>query len=959
MDAGLPILSSKTLPVAYALHQTSLCPADLDLAALPSPLDAADSRLALYRTGAAPDRVWDWVPPPPPAPPPTGKLGGLGLLKGKGKAQPVGKVARVAWNPQGDTLAVLVSPPASSSSSPSTLSLLSIHTGAPLVPAAAPLPSTSTPTTLTWQRLALAHDPLLPSWGIALVDRLPALPKIPKDGLAAAGAADGPGGAPRMAFGAGGAGGPGAGGGGAAGGGGGGGVFGAKQAMLERERAKEAQRPLSMQDAVERFPTLLPAARPEDEAASGEGGGDPKVRAMVRPRLEGGEADAVEHTVLCVGDEKGGCHMFLGGSVYLGSVDVGGPVIAITSLPSSSPVPCASFAVHLSTSASPLAVRVLALPLPPTLSTILRQSSALRALLQHAFDALQDTRNLWDEARRIGKGWLQRIADVSRPHGVTTPPTTQLHLLLLTGRPTRALHDFLASKMNERGLVKWEQAMGLALERARRVGWVSVAPAMERVVVLLREVDAWARWPEKFDTYTFERDEVLRATELAKEAVRASAFFQREVEEEERCFKQFSVWLHYELDKVAQQEGSEIRPLAAFDPLPVSHYIQHRLPSTAATLAPFLAFGLASAPLKDCAELKAAEAWVAQLPVGARALRDAELGLIDGESTVGGMGEGAGNDARRLDALVRRMTEEVQGQVDADELASRTGTGWRRTGSSLVPGAFNPAPAAKPEEVPSWAEGAGADPDNAPRPPPGSASPSSSPFGSKAAPSSSKTPRAPQSLPALLHLTARLVGGVFDRGVRAATGAHAHLGEPVERDAGTGMVDEGAEAGELRLRTRVAEDGRLEEVWARGSTITVSRQLVALVLGNLSAVETASYDLRVADGPPFRVVELDFAADDELVLGVAVLKDGAPPRYLLAHAKLADLEWSPESRSPTSPLPLASHVPLDPAYPPSALAFRTTPSGRQLVASLSGEGRRLEVLDAAGVDAVPAQEMEM
>lgn len=48
--------------------------------------------------------------------------------------------------------------------------------------------------------------------------------------------------------------------------------------------------------------------------------------------------------------------------------------------------------------------------------------------------------------------------------------------------------------MNERGLVKWEQAMGLALERLRRVGWMSVAPAMERAVVLLREVDGWARW---------------------------------------------------------------------------------------------------------------------------------------------------------------------------------------------------------------------------------------------------------------------------------------------------------------------------------------------------------------------------------------------------------------------------------------------------------------------------------
>lgn len=319
--------------------------------------------------------------------------------------------------PVGDTLAVLVAPPASSSSSPSTLSLLSIHTGAPLVPPASPLPSTSTPTTLTWQRLALTHDPLLSSWGLALVDRFPALPKIPKDGLAAAGAADGPGGAPRMAFGAGGAGGPGGGPGGPGGGGGGGGVFGAKQAMLERERAKEAQRPLSMQDAAERFPTLLPAARAEDEAASGAGGGDPKVRAMVRPRAEGGEADSVEHTILCVGDEKGGGHLFLGGSVYLGSVDAGGPIVAVTSLPSPSPAATASFALHLSTSTAPLAVRELSLPLPATLSTVLRQSSALRALLQHAFDALQDARNLWDEARRIGKGWLQRIADVSRPHG--------------------------------------------------------------------------------------------------------------------------------------------------------------------------------------------------------------------------------------------------------------------------------------------------------------------------------------------------------------------------------------------------------------------------------------------------------------------------------------------------------------------------------------------------------------
>lgn len=64
----------------------------------------------------------------------------------------------------------------------------------------------------------------------------------------------------------------------------------------------------------------------------------------------------------------------------------------------------------------------------------------------------------------------------------------------MTGRPLAGVHEFLASKMNERALAKWEQAMALALERLRGACWMSVGAACERVVVMLREVDAWARW---------------------------------------------------------------------------------------------------------------------------------------------------------------------------------------------------------------------------------------------------------------------------------------------------------------------------------------------------------------------------------------------------------------------------------------------------------------------------------
>lgn len=94
------------------------------------------------------------------------------------------------------------------------------------------------------------------------------------------------------------------------------------------------------------------------------------------------------------------------------------------------------------------------------------------------------------------------------PPTVVLPPVTQLHMLLMTGRPTRSLHDFLASKMNERGLVKWEQEMGVALDRMKRVGWMSIVPAMERAILLLLEVDAWSRWyvtvPSRFATLPFQ-----------------------------------------------------------------------------------------------------------------------------------------------------------------------------------------------------------------------------------------------------------------------------------------------------------------------------------------------------------------------------------------------------------------------------------------------------------------------
>lgn len=66
-------------------------------------------------------------------------------------------------------------------------------------------------------------------------------------------------------------------------------------------------------------------------------------------------------------------------------------------------------------------------------------------------------------------------------------------MLLMTGRPSRALHDFLASKMNERALNKWENVTATALAGIKSM-FVSLSPATERSILLLDEIRAWGIW---------------------------------------------------------------------------------------------------------------------------------------------------------------------------------------------------------------------------------------------------------------------------------------------------------------------------------------------------------------------------------------------------------------------------------------------------------------------------------
>ncbi|GAA6001909.1 hypothetical protein JCM10207_002375 [Rhodosporidiobolus poonsookiae] len=943
------LLSSRTLPTAAALPRHALHPLHSLVALLSPPSTTTDPRVTLLRTSAqqaAP--VWEYTPPPPPAPPPTGK--GLLALKAKKQQQPAGTIDHLEWSTDGQVLAVVVSPPPSSSLSPSLI-LLSLHSGLPLPPSpiALPTPASTCITHLAWHALPppspAADQPTLHSWALDLIAHLPGLPKIPKEGVPSAGGPGAPGASGLL--------GPG---GGPGGGGGGAGVFGAKQAMLERERAKEAQRALSLADAcggAGAWPTLVPVER-GDGALSETG--DEKVRAMMRV----GRGEGAERSVLCVGDDEGRVHLYLGGSVFLGSFPLS--LSTAANIASTSLLPSASsFTLHTHLlAASALSIIPLHIPLPPTLQLVLRVSSALRACVAHAFEALQEARGLWDEARRLGKGWVQRVADTARPHGVTTPAPSLLLALLLTGRPHPALLDFLSSKLNARGLDKWDVAMGVALARLRGIGWMSLRPAMERVVVLLMEVEGWSWWP-RFSAHPLPPTPLHQALALAQETIKVAARFQLAVEDEERCFVQFGRWVRYELDRALSADVDPLpRVSASFAPLPAAHYLRCSLPATSTTLAPFLAMGLASAPLAGNEHVARVEGWVEARSTpteGEQGSRSAERG--------------------RLDHRLKRMKEELAGQLQSHEVASsrsaaRVAAQDAAQAKRRAADPFGLAELERDLEADLAADAA------AGLRRPSFAAPAADPDAGVAPPSSAAAQEKDQreggeplqSLPAMLHVLARLCGGIMDRAVRGAVGeveleaqgeqgeGKASVGEEVRRDA----RGEGEEV-RVRSRARTGQGKGLVQAWVRGGTVRFARSAASSSsIGpalDLASTEHAAYSLSTADGATLKVIELelldggDGGDDVEAVFGFEVAKEGAPSKYLIATLPLSSLSWhsSTPASSSLPPLPLTppsrTH-PLDAHYPPSSLAFGVLGKGgerkrERVVASLAGEGRRFEV----------------
>ncbi|KAH9946631.1 anaphase-promoting complex, cyclosome, subunit 4-domain-containing protein [Amylocystis lapponica] len=298
---------------------------------------------------------------------------------------------------------------------------------------------------------------------------------------------------------------------------------------------------------------------------------DPTVASIKPSKVEGQQSrpgedldqidDSNVNSLLVVSDHLGYLHCFLDGCYAVGSVSLGFEcsVASLYEQPgyifahSQSPHDAAARFTNL---------RPTVIELPQLrqrmLRDVARTSTSVRELVWYTMRVVKDMRAVWfgsdtnSGARTLGPKWIQALEARQKDQYGQEEPHAMLDLtrLLTTGRFSDSLSDYLGSaeQMSERGVQKWESTVSEALRKLRDYSEKRVAPACQRIHLLLEEVKGWSMLARYVVCGV---NDVHACLQLASRAIVLAGWLAATARRELVRFKEFINWIKYEISRLA------------------------------------------------------------------------------------------------------------------------------------------------------------------------------------------------------------------------------------------------------------------------------------------------------------------------------------------------------------------------------------------------------------------------
>ncbi|KAG9000900.1 hypothetical protein FRB93_012505 [Tulasnella sp. JGI-2019a] len=358
----------------------------------------------------------------------------------------------------------------------------------------------------------------------------------------------------------------------------------------------------SLSPELDSFPTLTPnlvvasiAAKPSVNAVPPLNTGknkqqyEPAAPTTAQEPLNENMDKEVQNSLLIASDDIGQLYIFLEGSYPLGQVSLGTTcsTTCIVKPSQEKPVLLAhNFDLaERSTSLLPVSIE-LPLLASPSLRSVSKMSTSVRALLVYVARVLEDMRRAWfgtdslDGGRDAGKKWIKLLEEKERQlegrkktHGLY-----ELTNLLFTGKTSAAMREFLggSGKLSERGMAQWESTVHGALTVLQESAERKLAPACERLIILLEEVRGWSAWPQRYSAYQFDTSEVDECLALCHRTIELVEWLSKASLEEFERFHEFMKWTKVETSRVTDGQVGDLRA-PTYDPLEVSDYLENGL----------------------------------------------------------------------------------------------------------------------------------------------------------------------------------------------------------------------------------------------------------------------------------------------------------------------------------------------------------------------------------------------
>ncbi|EXJ66325.1 uncharacterized protein A1O5_10477 [Cladophialophora psammophila CBS 110553] len=131
------------------------------------------------------------------------------------------------------------------------------------------------------------------------------------------------------------------------------------------------------------------------------------------------------------------------------------------------------------------------------------------------------------------------------------------HHLAVTGVCDPKLKDWLVDEVGDRGLKRWENAVGDCLEVVRRMTSECLLPALERSLAVLSRLDGLAKFGPTSSKLGLDERNIKRVTETIDALGILGEDLLLDVIVETREFAAFIKWLKWECEVEAMEEGSE------------------------------------------------------------------------------------------------------------------------------------------------------------------------------------------------------------------------------------------------------------------------------------------------------------------------------------------------------------------------------------------------------------------